>query len=81
MERARDHSLRRPYEPGNCQFVTASRNARNRRSNRLITLNGETKCLADWVDHYGIAPYETVRHRIAQLGWTPIKALTTTTRR
>lgn len=38
------------YEPGNLRWATASEQARNRRSNKLITINNETKTIADWAD-------------------------------
>lgn len=62
-----------PYSPENCRWATAARQARNRRSNIKLTINGETRCLTDWATHY-VANYATVRKRI-QLGWDPVHAL------
>lgn len=42
------------YEKGNCRWVTASENMRNRRTNRLITFRGETKTLTEWSEITGI---------------------------
>lgn len=36
------------YRPGNCRFVTASINNRNRINGRLLTIGNETKCVSDW---------------------------------
>lgn len=52
----------RGYEPGNVIWIDKSlqnrnkrNNNRNKRNNRMFTLNGMTKCLADWSDHLGIS--------------------------
>lgn len=42
------------YEPTNCRFVTTAVQNRNYSRNRYITYRGETKCLADWADEFGI---------------------------
>ena len=36
------------YESGNIRWASPKMQARNTRTNRLLTLNGETKCLAQW---------------------------------
>lgn len=60
------------YEPNNCRFVTPSKNCRNRRSNRMITYNGETLCVNDWADKTGI-PAVTLFGRLAN-NW-PVEKL------
>lgn len=65
------------YEPSNCRFVTTSRNQRNRRSSRMETAFGETKCLADWGDDPRcLVEAKTLFSRMAN-GWAILKAMTT----
>jgi len=40
------------YCPENCRWVTWFEQARNKTTTRYITINGETKCLADWIRYY-----------------------------
>ena len=42
------------YEPSNCKFIPKNEQARNRRMNVKITLNGQTKYLFEWLEEYGI---------------------------
>lgn len=62
------------YEPGNVRWTTHRENGRNRRSTRLITFNGHTKCLADWARSLGITP-ATLQDRLKS-GWSLKRALT-----
>jgi hypothetical protein len=66
------------YEPNNCRWVTHSINNRNKRNNRLITYNGETKTLAEWSEMTGLS-FKCIQGRIDSLGWTIEKTLTTKT--
>jgi hypothetical protein len=63
------------YEPGNCRWVTQRVNARNRSTNRWVTIEGETKLLADWL----VDPRCQVRKRAfydrVEAGWSDEKAL------
>lgn len=38
------------YCPDNCQWATKKEQARNRRTNLLLTIEGETKCAAEWAE-------------------------------
>lgn len=42
------------YEPNNCRWVTQKQQSRNKRTNRFITCNGETKTIADWCEEKGL---------------------------
>ncbi len=53
------HSLERidnngPYAPDNCKWETRDKQNRNSRHNRWLTLDGETKVIADWADQHGV---------------------------
>ena len=51
------------YNPENCQWVTRKENARNKRNNRLIEIDGETKTLVEWSEISGVN-YGTLKARI-----------------
>lgn len=55
------------YEPGNCRWVTRTINGRNTRRNVEITINGQTKCIAEWAEITGLCD-ETIRYRY-RTGW------------
>jgi hypothetical protein len=61
------------YEPGNCRWTTAKQQCRNMRSNRLITIDGETLTLAEWIEHSPLNA-GAIRSRIYK-GWPPRDAL------
>lgn len=63
------------YEPGNVRWATAQEQARNRISNRILTLNGVSHCVAEWSEIIGIKP-KTIYERL-QKGATDEEALTT----
>lgn len=62
------------YEPGNVKWSTNEEQARNSTSARMITFQGQTKCLQDWADHLGIKR-TTLRMRLDK--WSIHKAFTT----
>lgn len=76
----RDHSIDRinlngNYEPSNCRWASRKEQNRNSRRNHMVTLRGETKCLAEWIERYGMAT-STVEGRMRR-GWSAERALTT----
>ena len=64
------------YRPDNCKWSTRDEQMRNRRSNILVTIEGQTKVLKDWAAHFGVN-YHSVYHRVKKMGWEPVEALTT----
>lgn len=64
------------YSKENCHWVTQKEQSRNRRSNVIISYNGETKCIMEWAEELGIN-YTTLLGRINRLQWSVEKALTT----
>lgn len=63
------------YSPENCRWATASEQARNRRSSRLIEHGGETLTLTEWTERTGLKR-TTIAERINH-GWSVDEALTT----
>lgn len=66
----------RGYEPGNCRWATYQEQNRNRRNNRLVTMNGKTRTLVEWCEIYG-RNYDAVKQRINKLKWPADRALLT----
>lgn len=64
-----------PYSPENCRWATSPEQCRNRRSNRHLTFNGETKLLSDWAKTSGISMKRL--HARLKRGWSIERALTT----
>lgn len=63
----------RGYEPDNVRWATWKEQARNKRSNRLITIDGVTRCVAEWVELTDVVE-NTVRTRLRR-GWDPKDAV------
>lgn len=63
------------YEPSNCRWVTRKENSNNKRTNRFLTLNGETHTLTQWSEILNIK-LPTLSSRIRS-GWDDAKILTT----
>lgn len=68
------------YSKENCRWVDWKTQQRNRRSNHLITFNGETKCLIEWAEQFGIRK-DTLRRRLCVYKWPLEEALKTPTQK
>jgi hypothetical protein len=60
------------YEPTNCRWTDAKTQNNNRRSNRRITFNGETRTVKGWMELNGL-DYSTFYRRLS-LGWDEVSA-------
>lgn len=63
------------YSPQNCRWVDRKTQGRNTRRNHLLSINGETKTMAEWSEKVGI-PYSVIIQRINKLGWCAEDAVT-----
>lgn len=62
------------YCKENCRWTTKSLNNRNRRNNHFLTLNNESKTIAEWSDVTGIG-WHTIYYRFYKLGWSIERSL------
>ena len=42
------------YTKLNCRWATAKEQCRNKKFNIHLTFNGETRCVAEWAEIYGV---------------------------
>lgn len=68
-----------PYSSSNCKWATRMEQGNNKRNNRLITHDGQTRTLSEWARTTGIQG-RTLGMRLDSLGWSVEKTLTTPTR-
>lgn len=51
------------YSPDNCRWTTMKDQQNNRTNNRRITINGETKTMMQWANHFGVS-YSAIQSKI-----------------
>jgi hypothetical protein len=80
LDRIDNNKLKNGYSPENCKLSTMKEQTRNKRNNRMETLNDKTQCRADFAKKYNINK-GTLDSRLDDLGWSIEKALTTPVRK
>jgi hypothetical protein len=68
-----------PYSPENCRLATMKEQSRNRRTARLLELNGVVMSMIEWSEKTGI-DRKTIAHRLKG-GWSVEDALTVPVKR
>ena len=68
------------YELLNCKWATRKEQNNNRRSNKILIFQGDSKTLRQWCDKLNLN-YRTIQNRINSYGWSIEKALTTPIRK
>lgn len=64
------------YEPGNCRWVTAKEQGRNRRNNHVVEAFGHRRTISEWAEITGISKV-TLRSRLTKYGWSAERAVST----
>ncbi len=64
----------RSYGPDNCKWATQTEQARNRRTNKLVTYQGKTQPMSAWSEEKGWPPH-VIGNRLRR-GWSVRRALT-----
>lgn len=69
------------YYPENCRWITMAEQYRNKRDNRIITINGVSKTLIEFCEDYNMTmDYKTILKRLID-GWSHEDALSIPIRR
>ena len=62
------------YEIGNVRWATPGEQARNKRRQRFLTFNGDTRCIPEWAQILSITA-QRIYHRLRR-GWCDVCSLT-----
>ena len=57
------------YEPSNCRWIPQEKQQRNRRSNAILTMNGESHCIAEWAEIIGCSKQSLYQRRHRHPDW------------
>ena len=63
------------YCPENCKWATRTEQGNNKRNNRIVIFNGDSKTLSQWAADTGISR-ETLKYRL-NAGWSHDAIITT----
>lgn len=63
------------YSPDNCRWATTKEQCRNRRTSRWLTVQGQTKTLAEWAEQSPVS--RSVIYFRLRSGWNPEAAIFT----
>jgi len=64
------------YEPKNCRIANYAQQARNRKTNIIVSLDDQSMCLKDYCAKLNV-DYPMVRHRFKDLNWSLEKSIST----
>lgn len=62
------------YEPGNCRWADSKTQARNKRSNQIVTFQNRQMTLVELSEVTGL-PYQRLHERIVERGWETDRAV------
>lgn len=62
------------YNPSNCMWASRKQQQRNRRGNRVLRINGQSKCVAEWSEISGVSS-ATIFSRLHKLKWKAKRAV------
>lgn len=67
------------YCPSNCTWIPKPEQAKNRTMNVYVNVDGTRMCLSDAARKFGVTSPIVAQARVRNLGWDPLKAVSTPT--